>query len=99
MRGSIGSMIAGAVWRSWYCSSLLLSALLLPSCGSPGLLPRPTPGPTAEATKRISAKSAPATFVAEDGSTCRVAPEVFAHTAPGALWRCRWEAARGGERH
>ena len=53
---------------------------------------RPTRGPNlaAEVTLEVVAKRDPDTLVARDGSNCLVAPDVFASTRVGSLFRCRW---------
>jgi hypothetical protein len=54
---------------------------------------RPTrtePALAAEVTLEVVAKRAPDAFIAPDGSTCRVGPDVYANTSVGTLFRCRW---------
>ena len=43
-----------------------------------------------EVTLEVITKRAPDALVARDGSTCRVAPDVYANTRVGSLARCRW---------
>ncbi len=80
-------------------SSILLVVLALglgcrvygPAVGQ-GADMRPTRGPNLanEVTLEIVAKRDPDTLVARDGSNCLVAPEVYASTRVGSLFRCRW---------
>jgi hypothetical protein len=53
---------------------------------------RPTRGPNLanEVTLEVIAKRDPDTLVARDGSNCLVAPDVYASTRVGSLFRCRW---------
>lgn len=53
---------------------------------------RPTREPvlSAEVTLEVVTKSAPDALIARDGSACRVAPDVYASTRVGSLFRCRW---------
>ena len=53
---------------------------------------RPTREPvlSAEVTLEVITKRAPDALIARDGSSCRVAPEVYASTRVGSLFRCRW---------
>lgn len=44
----------------------------------------------AEDTREVITKQAPDALIARDGSSCRVAPEVYASTRVGSLFRCRW---------
>jgi hypothetical protein len=80
-------------------ASLLLFALVLGSgCQStqPGLRNpsdmRPTrePALAPEVTLEVVTKREPDALVARDGSNCRVAPDVFAATRVGSMFRCRW---------
>jgi len=43
-----------------------------------------------EVTLEVIAKRDPDTLVARDGSNCLVAPDVYASTRVGSLFRCRW---------
>jgi hypothetical protein len=43
-----------------------------------------------EATLEVVTKRAPEALIARDGSTCRVAPDVYASTRVGSMFRCRW---------
>jgi hypothetical protein len=43
-----------------------------------------------EDTRKVMTKQAPDALIAPDGSTCRVAPDVFASTKTGSFFRCRW---------
>ena len=43
-----------------------------------------------EVTLEVITKRAPDALIAPDGSTCRVAPDVYANTRVGSLVRCRW---------
>jgi hypothetical protein len=53
---------------------------------------RPTREPVlaSEVTLEVMTKRAPDTLIAPDGSTCRVAPDVYASTRVGSMFRCRW---------
>jgi hypothetical protein len=53
---------------------------------------RPTrePALAAEVTLEVMTKRAPDTLIARDGSNCIVAPDVYADTLVGSLFRCRW---------
>jgi hypothetical protein len=43
-----------------------------------------------EDTRKVMTKQGPDALIAPDGSTCRVAPDVFASTKVGSFFRCRW---------
>jgi hypothetical protein len=45
---------------------------------------------SAEDTRKVMTKQAPDALIAPDGSSCRVAPDVFASTKVGSFFRCRW---------
>jgi hypothetical protein len=62
-----------------------------PAIGQTGEV-RPTQEPAlaAEVTLEVMTKQAPDALIARDGSACRVAPDVFASTRVGSLFRCRW---------
>jgi len=55
-----------------------------------------SPGPTrepvlaSEVTLEVMTKQAPDALIARDGSSCRVAPDVYANTGVGSMFRCRW---------
>ena len=53
---------------------------------------RPTREPVlaSEVTLEVMTKRAPDALIAPDGSTCRVAPDVYSNTRVGSLVRCRW---------
>jgi hypothetical protein len=53
---------------------------------------RPTNEPTlgSEITLEVMTKQSPDALLARDGSTCRVAPDVYASTKVGSMFRCRW---------
>lgn len=53
---------------------------------------RPTREPVlaSEVTLEVVTKRAPDALIARDGSSCRVAPDVYANTRVGSLARCRW---------
>ena len=53
---------------------------------------RPTREPVlaSEVTLEVISKREPETLIARDGSTCRVAPDVYANTRVGSMFRCRW---------
>lgn len=44
----------------------------------------------AEVTLEVMTKQAPDALIARDGSTCRVAPDVYESTRVGSMFRCRW---------
>ena len=43
-----------------------------------------------EDTRKVMTKQPPDALIAPDGSTCRVAPDVYASTKLGSFFRCRW---------
>ena len=53
---------------------------------------RPTQDPALarEVTLEVMTKQAPDALIARDGSTCRVAPDVYTSTRVGSMFRCRW---------
>jgi len=53
---------------------------------------RPTREPVlaAEVTLEVVTKRDPDALVSRDGSVCRVAPDVYASTRVGSVFRCRW---------
>jgi hypothetical protein len=53
---------------------------------------RPTnePALASEVTLEVMTKQAPDALLSRDGSTCRVAPDVYASTRVGSMFRCRW---------
>jgi len=53
---------------------------------------RPTRDPAlaSEVTLEVMTKQAPDALIARDGSTCRVAPDVYSSTRVGSMFRCRW---------
>ena len=53
---------------------------------------RPTRDPVlaSEVTLEVMTKRDPETLIAPDGSTCRVAPDVYGSTRIGSMFRCRW---------
>jgi hypothetical protein len=53
---------------------------------------RPTREPVlaSEVTLEVISKRAPHALIAPDGSTCRVAPDVYDNTRVGSMFRCRW---------
>lgn len=74
-------------------SSLLMGCRLSgPVTGQTGGVVRPTrePAIAAEVTLEVVAKRDPDTLVARDGTNCLVAPDVYASTRVGSLFRCRW---------
>ena len=79
--------------------SLLLALVLSSACrlngpvigqtaGSQG--PTREPVLTSEVTLEVMTKRAPDALIAPDGSSCRVAPDVYANTSVGSRFRCRW---------
>lgn len=49
-------------------------------------------------TKKVMAKSEPASLIAEDASTCTVSPDRFQRTGIGDLVRCSWCGGSGAAR-
>ena len=85
---------SGRYERTWVVA--LLTTAVLASCGGRGLEPRPggivvTSGRVGYYLKKVVGKQAPETLVAEDGTTCRVAANVFRSTVTGTSVRCNWE--------
>jgi len=82
-----------------YRALLLLSLLVLgvgcrlngPVIGQTAEV-RPTSEPAlaSEVTLEVMTKRSPDTFIARDGSNCLVAPDVYASTQVGSMFRCRW---------
>lgn len=83
-------------------------ALALPAACAPALgrgTPQtPSAPPTAGAragaaplvTKRVAAKRAPGTLVAEDATRCEMLPDAFEATGVGTMVRCAWSRDSGG---
>ena len=42
-------------------------------------------------TKKVVAKKVPDTLLAGDGTSCRVAADLFEHTGTGTMVRCNWQ--------
>jgi hypothetical protein len=67
------------------------------SCAGRFVEPGPTGGAIVKSarlgwyTKKVVAKRAPETLLAEDGTICRVAPDRFGSTAAGAAVYCNWQ--------
>jgi hypothetical protein len=67
------------------------------SCVRPIIEPGPTGGAVVKSarlglyTKKVVAKRAPETLVAEDGTICRVAPDRFSATEAGTAVYCNWQ--------
>jgi hypothetical protein len=57
---------------------------------TPEVRPTREPALAAEVTLEVVTKRAPDTLIARDGSNCLVAPDVYANTRVGSLFRCRW---------
>ena len=55
-----------------------------------GSLPTREPVIASEVTLEVISKREPDTLIAPDGSTCRVAPDVYGRTRIGSVFRCRW---------
>lgn len=76
----------------------MLSRTLLPplalalciGCRTNGPVMGQTAGISTEVTLEVVSKRSPDALVARDGSTCRVAPDVYARTIVGSMFRCRW---------
>ena len=76
----------------------LLGVLLLaaaPACSRRGTSVQGVPAHPAHVSrgvmsKRVTAKRAPATLVAADGTACRVSPERFRDATNGTLEYCDW---------
>ena len=68
-----------------------------PVIGQTADIGRPTRDPAlaAEVTLKVVTKRAPDALIAQDGSTCRVAPDVYADTRVGSFFRCRWLRSNG----
>ncbi len=83
----------------WAVAVLALSALVAAgtSCAGRFVEPGPTGGVLVKSarlgwyTKKVVAKRAPETLLAEDGTVCRVAPDRFNATATGAAVYCNWQ--------
>lgn len=82
-----------------YRALLLLSPLVLgmgcrlngPVIGQTAdVRPTKEPALASEVTLAVMTKRAPDTFISRDGSNCLVAPDVYASTPVGSLFRCRW---------
>jgi len=77
---------------------LLLSLTLGSACRlsgpavhtGPDIRPTREPALAAQVTLEVMTKRTPDTFVAKDGSTCMVGPDVYASTRTGSMYRCRW---------
>jgi hypothetical protein len=69
---------------------LLLVLALCIGCRTNGPVIGQTAGISTEVTLEVVSKRPPEALVARDGSTCRVAPDVYARTAVGSMFRCRW---------
>jgi hypothetical protein len=67
------------------------------SCVKPIIEPGPTGGAVVKSarlglySKKVVAKRAPETLVAEDGTICRVAPDRFSGTDAGTAVYCNWQ--------
>jgi hypothetical protein len=55
-----------------------------------GSIPTREPVIASEVTLEVISKRDPDTLIASDGSTCRVAPDVYGRTRLGSMFRCRW---------
>jgi hypothetical protein len=69
---------------------LLLALALFIGCRTNGPVMGQTAGISTEVTLEVVSKRPPEALVARDGSTCRVAPDVYARTVVGSMFRCRW---------
>jgi hypothetical protein len=75
-----------------------LAATVLGGCRMSGpvgdhpgtMAPSREPALISETTREVLTKRAPDTLIARDGSSCRVATDVYAATAPGSQFRCPW---------
>lgn len=67
------------------------------SCAGRFIEPGPTGGAVVKSarlgwyTKKVVAKRAPETLLAEDGTICRVAPDRFRATGTGTAAYCNWQ--------
>jgi len=76
----------------------MLSRTLLPllalalgiGCRTNGPVIGQTAGMSTEVTLEVVSKRPPEALIARDGSSCRVAPDVYARTVVGSMFRCRW---------
>ena len=68
----------------------LLALALCIGCRTNGPVMGQTAGISTEVTLEVVSKRSPDALVARDGSTCRVAPDVYARTIVGSMFRCRW---------
>jgi hypothetical protein len=83
--------------------TLLVSLALATGCRVKGPVgdqianvgPTHEPVLVAETTREVMTKRAPDVLVARDGSSCRVGPDAYAHTAVGARFRCPWTTTSG----
>jgi hypothetical protein len=55
-----------------------------------GIHPTREPVLADEVTLEVMTKQAPDALIARDGSSCRVAPDVYSSTRVGSMFRCRW---------
>ena len=69
---------------------LLLALALCIGCRTNGPVIGQTAGISTEVTLEVVSKRPPEALIARDGSTCRVAPDVYARTVVGSMFRCRW---------
>ena len=69
---------------------LLVALALGVGCRTNGPVIGQTAGISTEVTLEVVSKRPPEALVARDGSTCRVAPDVYARTVVGSMFRCRW---------
>jgi hypothetical protein len=83
----------------WVASTLAVGTLLASaaSCARPFVEPGQRGGVTVKSarlgwyTKKVVAKRAPETLLADDGTICRVAPDRFRATDTGAAVYCNWQ--------
>lgn len=77
--------------------SLVTLAAVIASCVRPIIEPGPNSGIAVKSdrlgwyTKKVVAKRAPETLLADDGTICRVAPDRFRDTATGTAVYCNWQ--------
>lgn len=85
----------------WRRTALALAVGILTgsaaNCARPFVEPAPRGGVAVKSarlgwyTKKVVAKRAPETLLADDGTICRVAPDRFSATDPGAAVYCNWQ--------
>jgi hypothetical protein len=88
---SVGAALETVVQNGGRIIQPLLLALALGiGCRANGPVIGQTAGISTEVTLEVVSKRPPEVLIARDGSTCRVAPDVYARTVVGSMFRCRW---------